>query len=318
MRPLFPPLSPFDTGQLPVGEPHRLYYEISGNPDGQPIMFLHGGPGTGSSPDQRRLFDPGPFKIIQFDQRGCGKSTPHGSLVDNTTAHLVDDMRKLMDHLCIDDCHIAGGSWGSTLALAFAMKHRHRVKSLLLYGIFLCRPCEFKALYFKGGVVSQIYPEIFERYLSLLPLEDQDNPLKGYQKLFQSKDEKLRKKALTLWTLLEQKTSRLIVDEERLASEMANPDYVLSHSLIENHFFQHNGFLDGDQLLREAANRLGDLRVHIINGRYDLVCPMITAHELHKALPHSTLTILPDAGHSFREPGMTDAIIKSAIELLHS
>ncbi len=285
---------------------------MSGNPDGQPLFFLHGGPGTGSSPDQRRLFDPQRFHIIQHDQRGCGQSTPHGSLENNTTDDLIDDMVALMDHLNMEKAHLAGGSWGSTLALAFAMKHPARVRSLLIYGIFLCRPCEFRALYFQGGVVSQLYPEIFKRFITLLPPADRDDPIKGYHKLFTSTDIEQRDKALTLWTLLEQQSSRLIADQNRIEQEMANPDYVLSHSLIENHYFQHNGFMNGDDLLAKAGERLADIPVHIINGRYDLVCPMITAHQLHKALPGSTLTIVPDAGHSFREKGIMDAIMRAA------
>ena len=312
MRTLLPPLAPFDSDHLPVSHGHKMHFEQSGNPAGQPLLFLHGGPGTGSNPDQRRLFDPQKFHIIQFDQRGCGKSTPHGSLEHNTTDHLVADMIALMDHLHIDKAHLAGGSWGSTLALAFAMQHPERVRSLLVYGIFLCRPCEFRALYFKGGVVSQLYPEIFERFITLLPEADRHDPIKGYHKLFTSKDKELRNRALHIWTLLEQQSSNLIADQQRIDEEMTNPDYVLSHSLIENHYFQHNGFMDGDRLLLEAGERLSGIPVHIINGRYDLVCPMITAWQLHKALPDSTLEIILDAGHSFREPGITDAIMRRA------
>ncbi|MCP4932855.1 MAG: prolyl aminopeptidase [bacterium] len=312
---LFPPIDPYQTGSLKVLGGHELYFECSGNPDGQPILFLHGGPGTGSSPDTRRLFNHQRCNIIQFDQRGCGKSTPHGSLIENTTDHLVDDIIKLLNLLSIDQVHLAGGSWGSTLALAFAMTHPNRVRSILIYGIFLCRASEFKALYFEGGVVSQIYPEVFSSFIELLPNADRADPIKGYAKLFGSNNIELRNNALHMWTLLEQQASRLIVDQKRLQTEMANPDYVLSHSLIENHYFQQNGFLDGDQLLTVAGERLADIPTHIINGRYDLICPMITAHELNKAIPHSKLTIVPDAGHSFRDPGMCDVIIRASSKL---
>ncbi len=313
--PLFPPIDPYETGSLKVPGAHALYYECSGNFEGQPVLFLHGGPGTGSSPDTRRLFDPARCNIIQFDQRGCGASTPHGSLIDNTTPHLVDDMIKLLDQLNIDKAHLAGGSWGSTLALAFAMKHPLRVRSLLIYGIFLCRASEFKALYFEGGVVSQIYPEVFARFIKLLPPGERADPISGYAKLFHSNNIELRNKALHMWTLLEQQASRLIVDQKRLQTEMANPGYVLSHSLIENHYFQQNGFLDGDELLASVGQTLANIPTHIINGRYDLICPMITAFELHKAMPHAVLTIVPDAGHSFRDPGMGGAIIGASQEL---
>ncbi len=315
LRSLFPPIEPYETGALKVGGSHTLYYECSGNRDGQPVLFLHGGPGTGSSPDTRRLFDPEHCYIIQFDQRGCGASTPHGSLEDNTTPHLVEDMIKLLDQLNIDKVHLAGGSWGSTLAIAFAMAHPSRTRSILIYGIFLCRTSEFKALYFEGGVVSQIYPDVFARFIELLPPGERADPISGYAKLFHSDNIELRNNALHMWTLLEQQASRLIVDQKRLQTEMANPDYVLSHSLIENHYFQQNGFLDGDQLLAAAGAALADIPTHIINGRYDLICPIITAHELHKAMPHSKLTIVPDAGHSFRDPGMSDAIIGASKEL---
>ena len=316
MRTLFPVIEPFETGLFPVSNSHKIHLERSGNPDGQPLLFLHGGPGTGSNPDQRRLFDPARFHIIQHDQRGCGHSTPHGSLDNNTTDHLVEDMVALMKHLNIEKAHLAGGSWGSTLALAFAMKHPERVRSLLIYGIFLCRPCEFAALYFQGGVVSQLYPEIFERFITLLPPADRADPIKGYHKLFTSPDTNLRNEALHIWTLLEQQSSRLIANQDRIEQEMANLDYVLSHSIIENHYFRYNGFMDGDDLLANAGQRLADIPVHIINGRYDLVCPMITAYQLHKALPSSTLTIVPDAGHSFREHGIMDAIVRAAEKLL--
>ncbi len=313
--PLFPPIDPYQTGSLKLCGGHQLYYECSGNPKGQPVLFLHGGPGTGSSPDTRSLFDPQRCNIIQFDQRGCGKSTPHGSLIENTTDHLVEDMIKLLDQLNIEKAHLAGGSWGSTLALAFAVAHPSRVRSILIYGIFLCRASEFKALYFKGGVVSQIYPEVFANFIELLPPGDRADPIKGYAKLFGRDNIELRNEALHMWTLLEQQASRLVVDQKRLQTEMANPDYVLSHSLIENHYFQQNGFLDGDQLLLTVGDRLANIPTHIINGRYDLICPMITAHELHKAMPHSLLTIVPDAGHSFRDPGMCDAIIRAGKKL---
>ncbi len=313
--PLFPPINPSKTSVLEVSNGYQIYYECSGNPRGQPVLFLHGGPGTGCTPDTRRLFDPKTCNIVQFDQRGCGNSTPHGSLTDNSTEHLIDDMLKLLDLLQIDKAHLAGGSWGSTLALAFPMAHPDRVRSLMVYGIFLCRSSEFKALYFQGGVVSQIYPKTFATFIELLPVTDRADPIKGYAKLFASDNETRRNEALHVWTLLEQQASRLIVDQSRLQTEMANPRYVLSHSLIENHYFQHNGFIDGDELLLKIGDRLAHIPTHIINGRYDLICPMITAHELHKAMPHSVLTVVPDAGHSFRDPGMTDALIRASCEL---
>ena len=321
LRPLFAPLKPFATDLLPVGDGHEIHFTQSGNPLGEPLLFLHGGPGSGSSPDQRRLFDPARFHIIQFDQRCCGKSrwTPDnaGNCADNVTDRLVADMQKLLDHLAIDQLHLAGGSWGSTLALAFGVAFPARVRSLLLYGIFLCRQHELRALYFPGGPAQQLFPEAFEDYLAPLPMDERDDPLTGYGRLFSSPDKELRNEALLRWTRFEKRLSRLVVDESELARELEDPDYVKNHSQIENFYFRHNCFVDEDKggLLQQAGEKLGHIPAHLINGRYDLVCPPRTAHELHKALPRSTLTIVPNAGHSFREPGITDAIIRAADEL---
>jgi proline iminopeptidase len=300
---------------LQVSKHHQIHFEISGNPEGQPVLLLHGGPGSGSNPDQQRLFDPERFTIIQFDQRGCGKSTPLGLLTDNTTPHLIADIKLLLETLKHKQVHLFGGSWGSTLALSFALEYPEKVKSLLLYGVFLCRPRELQALYFKGGIAHQIYPELFNQYLSLLPQEDQDNPIEGYFKLFNNPHNGRRNKALLMWTRLEKRLSKLIVTETDLASELSDPQFVLSHSLIENHYFRHAGFVNGDEMLMEAPRKLQDTPTHIIAGRYDLVCPIITAHELHTALPHSTMTIVPASGHSFREPGITNAIIDTTRHL---
>lgn len=316
MRPLFPPVEPCRTEFLQLSDGHEIYMECSGNPHGEPVLFLHGGPGSGSSADQRRLFDPKRFNIIQFDQRGCGKSRPHGSLENNTTNDLVGDILTLLDHLKLDKVHLAGGSWGSTLALCFANEHPNRLQSLLLYGIFLGRQSELQALYFPDGIARQLHPELFEQYLALLPVEDQQNPIEGYGRLFRNSDETIRNEALLMWTHLEKRLSRLVVDEDDLGAELADANFVLSHSLIENHYFRHNCFIDGDELLAALPDKLWDIPTYIIAGRYDLVCPIITAHELHKALPHSTMTIVPDAGHSFHEKGITDAFIQAS-DALH-
>ena len=316
MRPLFPPVEPYSSEFLELSGEHEIYRECSGNQYGEPVLFLHGGPGSGSNPDQRRLFDPKRFNIIQFDQRGCGKSRPHGSLENNTTNDLVGDIAALLDHLALDKVHLAGGSWGSTLALCFANEYPDRLKSLLLYGIFLGRQSELQALYFPDGVAHQLHPELFEPYLALLPVEDRQNPVEGYGRLFQNGDEAIRDEALLMWTRLEKRLSRLVVDEDDLCAELADVNFVLSHSLIENHYFRHNCFIDGDELLATLPDKLRDIPTYIIAGRYDLVCPIITAHELHKALPHSTMTIVADAGHSFREKGITDAFIRASDALL--
>ncbi len=310
MRTLYPEIQPYETGMLDVGQGYNLYWEISGNPDGEPIIFLHGGPGSGSSPWQRQMFNPEKYKIILFDQRGSGKSTPHASLQDNTTPDLVSDMEKLRTHLNIDKWHISGGSWGSTLALAYADKHADRINSVTMYGIFLCRNQELRDLYFDGGIASRIFPDVFNDYLNILPASDREDPIKGYNKLFQDGDSKLAQKAVEIWTRLEKRVSALIVPEEKLNEEMSNPDFVLAHSLVENHYFLNNGFIDGDGLLKSLPAKLDGIPVHIIQGRYDMVCPFKTAWDLHQALPNSYLHIIDNAGHTAKEPATTAKLVE--------
>ena len=310
LNPLYPPIDPYDTGMLDVGDGHKLYWEQSGNPDGQPIIFLHGGPGSGTSPAHRQFFNPDKYRIILFDQRGAGKSTPHASLDNNTTPHLVADIEKLRTSLDIESWYVSGGSWGSTLALAYAMEHSARVNALVLYGIFLCRDEELRDLYFEGGTSSRIFPDVFEDFINLLPEDKRDNPLQGYQDLFQSTDSDIRLKAVDLWTRLEKRVSALIVSEETLNEKMSDPDYVLAHSLVENHYFLSNGFIDGDKILRELPMKINGKTMHIIQGRYDMVCPFKTAWDLHKACSHSKLHIIDNAGHTAEEPKTTSKLIE--------
>ena len=309
-RALYPEIAPYETGMLDVGDSHQLYWEISGNPDGLPVVFLHGGPGSGSNPWQRQLFNPEKFRIILFDQRGAGKSLPHASLKDNTTPHLVADMDKLRRHLKIDKWHVSGGSWGSTLALAYADEYPEQVLSLTLYGIFLCRPQELQDLYYDGGLASRIFPDVFDEYLEILPPEKQADPIQGYYDIFTGHDKELRQKAVTLWTRLEKRVSALIVPDEKLNEEMSDHNFVLAHSLLENHYFLNNGFMDGDNLLQGLPDKLADIPVNIVQGRYDMVCPFRTAWELHKALPHSQLHIIDNAGHTAKEEKTTARLIE--------
>lgn len=295
-------IQPYETGFL-NRDSHQLYYEISGREDGVPIVFLHGGPGSGTNPWQRQLFNPEKYKIIFLDQRGCGKSKPHGSLYNNTTAHLVDDLHALKEHLNVDKWHVFGGSWGSTLALAYADEYVDEdFLSITIYGIFLCRPLELVNMYEKGGVSSTVFADRFEEYISVLPIGDQVNAIHGYNKIFKGTDEVLKKRALTEWTKWELQISRLEVAPESLNVQMNNFDYVLSHSLIENHYFMKNGFVDGDELLKRIGEKVSNVPVNIIQGRYDMVCPFKTAFELHKAIPHSVFTVIPNAGHTVKEP----------------
>jgi proline iminopeptidase len=311
LRGLYPDITPHESDLLAVGDGHRLYYEVCGNPAGEPVVFLHGGPGSGAGAHARRFFDPRRFRIILFDQRGAGRSTPHGSLHANTTDHLVADLERLRVHLGVETWHVFGGSWGATLALAHADRHGAQVASLTLYGVFLARARELRALYFPGGVAHQLFPEAFERFLAPLAPGAQRDPVRGYRDLFDSPEPAIRERALMEWTRLEKRVSRLVVSEAELDAEMGDSAYLLAHSLIENHYFLHNGFVDGDDLLARAGARLSRAAVQIIAGRYDLVCPPITAFELHRGVPHSRLEIVADAGHGWREPGLLDAIIRA-------
>lgn len=311
LKTLYPPILPYDSGFLDVGDDHRMYFEQSGNPNGAPIVFLHGGPGSGSSPWQRQLFDPDKYRIILFDQRGSGQSTPHAGLDHNTTPHLIADMEALRHNLDIEHWHIAGGSWGSTLALAYADAWPDRVLGLVLYGIFLCRPAELRDLYFDGGTASKIFPDVFEDYLNILPPDQRDDPLSGYRDLFLSADPDLRLKAIDLWTRLEKRLSALVVPAEKLQEEMSDPEFVLAHSLVENHYFRHNGFIEGAKLLESLPPKLKGKSVDLIQGRYDMVCPFKTAWELHRALPDSRLHIIEAAGHTAKEPATTSALIET-------
>tara|TARA_B100000686_G_scaffold301531_1_gene336891 strand:+ start:1299 stop:2246 length:948 start_codon:yes stop_codon:yes gene_type:complete len=306
---LYPPITPYEDGHLDVGDGHSLYWEVSGNPDGVPIVFLHGGPGSGSSPWQRQLFNPDKYKIILFDQRGAGKSTPHAGLDHNTTPHLINDIECLRKHLSLTDWHVSGGSWGATLGLAYAHAHPDRVRSLVLYGIFLCRPQELED-HFGHGAASRIYADAYERFLSVLPSDKRADPIKAYAEVFNSSDTAHVHQAVQEWTRWEKQVSALVVTDEKLAEEIQDPDFVLAHSRLENHYFINGGFIDGDQIISELEDRIGGKTVHLVQGRYDLVCPFQTAWDVHKALPDSHLHILPTAGHTAKEPQTTKKLIE--------
>ncbi|MEM7642761.1 MAG: prolyl aminopeptidase [Pseudomonadota bacterium] len=312
MPALYPEIEPYQTGYLDEADGHTVYFEVCGNPDGEPVVYLHGGPGSGCTAAARRIFDPARFRIILFDQRGCGRSTPLGRLEQNTTGHLIADMERLRQRLDVERWHVFGGSWGSTLGLAYGMAHAGRVASLTLYGIFLARARELAALYHAGGVAQQLFPEVFAEFLSVVPDAHANDPIAGYKTMFEASDAETRLRALRLWTKLEMKVSRLVVPDEDLEADLADADYVLSHSLIENHYFLKNGFIDGDQLLEDAQGVLGGVPTTILAGRYDIVCPVVTAWQLHQALTASQLVIVPDAGHSWTQPTMQAAILTAA------
>jgi proline iminopeptidase len=309
MKTSYPSIQPYQTGNLQVSDLHSIYWEISGNPDGIPIVFLHGGPGSGTNPFHRTYFNPDKYKIILFDQRGCGKSTPHGCLEENTTTDLIADMEKLRKHLEIENWFVFGGSWGVTLALAYTDSYPEKVNGLVMYGIFLCRDQELIDTYFPAGTAAHVYPDVYNDFISLVSERNKENPIKGYQELFLSDDVDIRNKAVDMWTRWEKRISALEVDEDIINADMTDTNFVLSHSLIENHYFLNNGFVDGDKILSEIGTKLSEKPVHIVQGRYDMVCPFKTAWDLKQALPHAELHISARAGHTVKEPETLSMVI---------
>jgi proline iminopeptidase len=306
MKTLYDPIEPFDRGRLPVSPIHTLYYEQCGNPEGQPVVFLHGGPGGGLVPEYRRYFDPTVYRVVLFDQRGSGESTPHASLEDNTTWHLVADIERLREHLGIESWMVFGGSWGSTLALAYAQTHPERARSLVLRGIFLCRPKEIYWFYQDGA--SAIYPDVWEQFLRVIPEAERDDMLTAYYRRLTSEDEAVRLEAARAWSIWEGSTSKLLPDPA-LIDHFADPHMALSLARIECHYFINNSFFETDNYLIENVGKIRHIPAVIVQGRYDVVCPAMSAWELHRAWPEADLQIIPDAGHSISEPGIISALV---------
>jgi proline iminopeptidase len=306
LREAYPEIQPYKTGRLRVSELHEIYYEESGNPNGDPVVFVHGGPGGGSSPKNRRYFNPEHYRIILFDQRGCGQSKPHAELRENTTWDLVEDMEKLCDHLKIDRWHVFGGSWGSTLSLAYAETHPARVKSLCLRGIFLCRPKEIQWFYQKGA--SFLFPDFWEKYLEPIPHNERGDLVTAYYKRLTSDDRDTRITAARAWSVWEGSTSRLYPDQE-LMHNFDDPEFATAFARIECHYFTHNAFFKTDNWLIENVGVLKGIPTEIVHGRYDVVCPIENAWELKKAMPEANLHIIPDAGHSAMEPGTLSRLV---------
>lgn len=309
MRELYPPIEPYLEGDLKVSDRHTLHFEISGNPAGKPVVFLHGGPGGGTIPVYRQFFDPQRWRIVLFDQRGCGRSQPYAELEDNTTWHLVDDIEKLRQHLAIDQWVVFGGSWGSTLALAYAQTHPERCKGLILRGIFTLRPEEIAWFYQSGA--SYLFPDAWETYLAPIPVEEQDNLLAAYYRRLTHEDESVRLAAAKAWSIWEASTSKLIPDPS-LVTKFGQDTFAIAFARIECHYFVHGGFFDTpDQLLKNAA-QLRSIPGVIVQGRYDVVCPMKTAWELHRAWPEADFVLVPGAGHSATEVGIVDALVQAS------
>jgi len=307
MTDLYPPSQPFAKQNLAVDERHILYLEQSGNPSGFPALFLHGGPGAGCEAYHRRFFDPNRYRIILFDQRGCGRSTPHADLMDNTTWDLVADIERIRQHLGIERWLVFGGSWGSTLALAYAENYPHRVAGLILRGIFLCRPEEIHWFYQEGA--NKVFPDYWEDFLKPIPEAERHDLLHAYHRLLVGDDEVKRMAAAKAWSIWEGRTASLQPNES-VVDYFANPHTALSIARIECHYFVNRSFLEPNQLL-EDAQELDGIPGVIVQGRYDLICPMTSAWELHQAWPDSVLKVIPDAGHSASEPGIRSALVEA-------
>jgi proline iminopeptidase len=306
MKTLYSEIEPFQHGKLKVSEIHEIYYEQCGNPNGKPVVFLHGGPGGGLTPLYRRFFDPEAYRIVLFDQRGSGNSTPHASLEENTTWHLVSDIERLRQHLGIEKWMVFGGSWGSTLALAYAETHPERASALVLRGIFLCRPKEISWFYQEGA--NAIFPDVWEQYVSVIPQAERGNMLKAYYRRLTSEDESIRLEAARAWSVWEGSTSKLIPDEN-LINDFAEEHKALSLARIEAHYFINNAFFETENYLLENVSKIRHIPAVIVQGRYDVVCPIMSAWALYRAWPEAELVVVGDAGHSVTEPGITSALV---------
>ena len=307
-RTLYPAIEPWRSGRLEVGDGHILYWEQCGNPDGKPAVMLHGGPGAGCNPDHRRQFDPERFNVTLFDQRGCGRSTPHASLDANTTWHLVEDMEKLRRQVGVESWMVYGGSWGSTLALAYAQAHPGRTTELVLRGIFLFRQKELDWLYQFGA--SEVYPDKWGEFLAPIPEAERGDMVTAYQKRLTADDPAVQLQAAKAWSKWEAETVTLLPDPH-VIEEHTSDDFAIAIARIENHYMAHKGWLEEGQLLADA-HRLKNIPGVIVQGRYDMCTPPVSAWDLKQAWPEVELQIVPDGGHLFTEPGVLDGLIRAA------
>ncbi len=304
-RTLYAPIEPNRTGMLDVGDGHRMYYEECGNPHGKPVVFLHGGPGGGCNANMRRFFNPDIYRVVLFDQRGSGRSTPHASLDDNTTWHLVNDIEVLRAALQIDHWQVFGGSWGSTLALAYAEKHPQRVSELVLRGIFLVQQSELDWTYRFG--TSELFPDLWQDFIKPIPKRERKDLIQAYYKRVTSDDAQQRLEAAKAWSLWEGSTISLLPDRA-LADSFTVDSIALAMARIETHYFVNKGFLKEGQLLRDIG-KVRNIPAVIVHGRYDVLCPASTAWALSKAWPEAVLRFTPDAGHSAFEPGNVHELV---------
>jgi len=306
----YPPIKAYDSGFLKVSSLHELYYEQSGNPDGKPVVFLHGGPGGGTDPKMRQFFDPKRYRIVLFDQRGCGKSKPSASLVDNTTWHLVSDIEAIREHLGIERWQVFGGSWGSTLALAYAQKHAQRVTELVLRGIFLLRRFELDWFYQNDLGAAALFPDLWEHYLAPLSADERKDCMQSYYKRLTSDDREVLLEAARAWSIWEGALAYMKFNQNYV-KQFADPAFAAAFARIECHYFVNGGFLDRPNQLLEDVHKIRHIPGVIVQGRFDVVCPVRSAWDLHNAWPESDLRIVPDAGHSAFEAGITRELVKA-------
>ncbi len=306
LRTLYPPVEPFDHGYLSVSPLHEIYYEQCGNPLGKPVVFLHGGPGGGGDTLPRQFFDPDRYRVVLFDQRGCGRSRPHAELRENTTWDLVADIERLRERLGIAAWQVFGGSWGSALALLYAQAHPESVTALVLRGIFMLRPAELDWFYQRGA--SEVFPDHWEAFRDLIPAAERDDLMRAYHRRLNGDDPELAREAARRWSVWEASTSHLYVSESTIR-RLGEEHFALAFARIETHYFVNGGFFEvPEQILRDIP-RIRHLPAVIVQGRYDIVCPMTSAWDLHRAWPEAELRVVPDAGHSAFEPGIVHELI---------
>ncbi|MEO5876738.1 MAG: prolyl aminopeptidase [Streptosporangiaceae bacterium] len=311
LRSLYPPIDPYETGLLEVGDGDQIYWEVCGNPHGKPVVMLHGGPGGGCGPDHRRQFDPSAYRIVLLDQRNCGRSLPHAgdvgvSLVNNTTWNLVADLERLREHLGIDRWMVFGGSWGSCLALAYAETHPDRVTELVLRGIFMLRPFELFWFYEYGA--SLLFPDLWESYVEPIPEDERENLVAAFAERLNDPDPAVRLPAARAWATWEGATITLLPNRKQV-DEFADPDFAVAFARIENHYFTHAGFFDSEDQLLDGLDRIRHIPAVIVQGRYDVCTPAVTAWDLHRAWPEAEFHLVDDAGHAFDEPGILHHLI---------
>ena len=309
MKTLYPSIEPNQSFHLPVSETHEIYVETCGNPEGVPVVFVHGGPGAGCGTDDRCFFNPDKYHIVLFDQRGCGRSKPLGDLTDNTTQHLVADIEVIREHLNIDQWVVFGGSWGSTLSLVYAQTHRNRVLGLIVRGVFFGTPEENRWLWQEG--LSRFNPEAYERYRALVPVEQQDQILSTYYQMMTSGDADLRNRAS--YEMMRWEEAGFTIQDHEVP--VMTEDFAWHQGLLEAHYCVHNCFIE-DRPIANHLSVLTGMPVYIVNGHYDLLCPPAKAYQLHRALPESHLAVVDRAGHASKEPAMVNALVSATDDML--